>query len=102
MKYLKSKYAQIKACFIAFVISRFAPDYEKTKTENKELKQDIYNLIRKKNEVEGMTVKIRWKMVFDTEDMIMFGDATKTDDKFQGLLYNCRLREVTPFFDRGE
>ena len=86
MKHLKSKYAQIKACFIAFVISRFAPDYEKTKAENKELKQDIYNLIRKENEVEGMTVKIHWKMVFDTEDMIMFGDATKTDNKFQGFL----------------
>jgi len=86
MKYLKSKYAQIKACFIAFVISRFAPDYEKTKAENKELKQDIYNLIRKENEVEGMAVKIRWNIAFDTDDMIMFGDATKTDDKLQGFL----------------
>ena len=86
MKYLKSKYAQIKACFIAFVISRFAPDYENTKAENKELKQDIHNLIRKENEVEGMTVKMRWNMVFDTEDMMMLGDATKTDGKFQGLL----------------
>ena len=86
MKYLKSKYAQIKACFIAFVISRFTPDYEKTKAENKELKQDIYNLVRKENEVEGVAVKIRWKIVFDTEDMIMFGDATNTDDKFQGVL----------------
>ena len=86
MKYLKSKYTQIKACFIAFVISRFAPDYEKTKAENKELKQDIYSLIRKENEVEGMTVKMRWKMVFDTEDMIMFGDATNTNSQFQGLL----------------
>ena len=86
MKYLKSKYAQIKACFIAFVISRFAPDYEKTKAKNKELKQDIYNLIRKENEIEGMIVRIHWEMVFDTEDMIWFGDATKTDDKLQGLL----------------
>ena len=86
MKYLKSKCAQIKACFIAFVISRFAPDYENTKAENKELKQDIHNLIRKENEVEGMTVKMRWNMVFDTEDMMMLGDATKTDGKFQGLL----------------
>lgn len=85
MKYLKSKYAQIKACFIAFVISRFAPDYEKTKAENKELKQDIYNLIRKENEVEGMTVKIRWNIILDIEDMIWFGDVTKTDGKFQGL-----------------
>ena len=79
MKYLKSKYAQIKACFIAFVISRFTPDYEKIKAENKELKQDIYNLIRKENEIEGMTVKIRQKMMFDTDDMILFGDATETD-----------------------
>ena len=86
MKHLKSKYAQIKACFIAFVISRFTPDYEKTKAENKELKQDIYNLIIKENEVEGMTVKMRWEMIFDTEDMIMFGDATKTDGKFKGFL----------------
>jgi hypothetical protein len=85
MKYLKSKYAQIKACFIAFVISRFTPDYEKTKAENKELKQDIYNLIRKGNEVEGIAVKIHWKMVFDTDDVIWFGNATETDGKFQGL-----------------
>lgn len=44
MKYLKSKYAKIKACFIAYMISRFAPDYEKTKAENKELKQNIESL----------------------------------------------------------
>lgn len=25
-------------------------------------------------------------MIFDTDDMIWFGDATKTDGKFQGLL----------------
>lgn len=86
MNYLKLKYPRIKACFIAFVISRFAPDYEKTKAENKELKQDIYNLVRKENQVEGITVKMRWEMVFDTEDMIMYGDATNTDGKFQGLL----------------
>ena len=86
MKYLKSKYAQIKACFTAFVISRFAPDYEEIKAENKELKQDIYNLIRKENEIEGRTVKMHWKMAFDTEDIIMFGDATKTDGKFTGFL----------------
>jgi hypothetical protein len=86
MKHLKSKYAQIKACFIAFVISRFAPDYDKTKAENKELKQDIYNLIRKENKVEGLTVKMRWEMAFDMDDMIWFGNATKTDGKFKGLL----------------
>ena len=29
---------------------------------------------------------MRWKMVFEADDMIWFGDATKTDDKYQGLL----------------
>ena len=86
MKYLKLKYVQIKTYFIAFVISRFAPDYERTKAENKELKQDIYNLIRKENEVEGMTAKMRWEMVFDKNDMIWFGGAIKTDGELQGLL----------------
>ena len=90
MKYLKLKYAQIKDCFINFVIRRFTPDYEKIKAENKELKQDIYNLIRKENEVEGITVKIRWNMIFDTDDMIWLGDATKTDDKFQGMLHEIK------------
>jgi len=86
MNRLKKTFGKLKQWFLYIVISRFTPDYEKTKTENKELKQDIYNLIKKENEIEGMTVKMRWKMVFDTEDMIMFGDATKTDGKFQGLL----------------
>jgi hypothetical protein len=80
MKYLKSKYAQIKARFTAFVISRFAPDYEKIKAENKKLKQDIYDLVKNENEVEGVTAKIRWKMFFDTAEMIWFGDRTKEND----------------------
>ena len=86
MNYLKLKYALIKACFISFAVSRFAPDFEKTKDENKKLKQDIYNLVRKENQVEGISVKMRWNMIFSTEDMIMCGDATNTDNQFQGLL----------------
>lgn len=79
MKYLKTK-------FIAFVISRFTPDYHKIKSENKELKQDIsnlkqdiYNLIRKENEVEGLMTEIRWRMAFYEDDMLMLGDATNTE-----------------------
>ena len=86
MKYLRSKLAQFKQWILSIVIGRFAPDYERTKAENKELKQDIYNLIRKENEVEGMTAKMRWEMVFDKNDMIWFGGAIKTDGEFQGLL----------------
>ena len=83
MKYLNSKIARIKTYFITFVISRFVPDYEKIKAENKELKQDIYNLIVKENEIDGIKTKIQWKIVFDIDDMILSGDATKNDDQFQ-------------------
>jgi len=79
MKQYTSKYKQIKACFTTFVISRFAPDYEKTKAENKKLRQDIYNLIKKENEIEGITTKARWEFTFNTEEIMMFGDATKTE-----------------------
>ncbi len=89
MKYLKSKYAQIKACFIAFVISRFTPDYEEIKAENKELKQDIYNLIRKEDEVEGITVKMYWEMSFKEDDMVMVGDGI-VDGNIQGLITTIR------------
>lgn len=47
MKYLKSKYIKIKS----FFISLFSSDYEKTKAEIKALKQNIYNLIKKENEL---------------------------------------------------
>ncbi len=79
MKYLKSK-------FKAFVISCSASDYEKIKAENKELKQDIYNLIRKENEADGIKTKIRWKMAFDIDDMILFGDGIKNDAELKGIL----------------
>ena len=33
-----------------------------------------------------MSTKVRWSMIFDTEDMLMRGDGNKTDNKFQGFL----------------
>ena len=85
MNRLKKTFGKLKQWFLYIVISRFAPDYEKIKAENKELKQDIYNLIRKENWAESIAVESRWKMVFDTNDMIMLGNATNTDGKFQGF-----------------
>ena len=87
MKYLKSKYSQIKSSFVNFVISRFAPDYKEIKAENEKLKQDIYHLIKKRHEIEGMTAEVRWKIVFDAEEMIMYGAAIeRKDGNFLGFL----------------
>ena len=86
MKRLTLKLQQFKAFFIAFVISRFAPDYENIKKENENLKQDIYSLIEEENTINGITTKTRWKMRFDMDKVIMFGDATKKSDAFSGIL----------------
>ena len=84
-----------KHCFINFIINRFAPDYEKIKTENKELKQDIYNLIAKENEIDGITTKTRWEFKFKKENAMMFSTlrtdvwgrtSFKKDSKANGIL----------------
>jgi len=85
MKYLRSKFAETKACIIAFVISRFAPDYEQIKAENKELRSDIYNLIRNENKVDGLMVKVRYNMRYDMEDCMMAGSRTTEPTKFGGI-----------------
>ena len=46
--------------------------YQKLKLENKKLKQDIYNLVMKKNELKTMIIKIGYKVEFDAINGIMF------------------------------
>lgn len=62
MKFLNSDYKKIKA------------ENKRLKAKNEKLKEDIYNLIKRENEVEGMTTQIKWTITFNTEDMIMFGN----------------------------
>ena len=72
--------------------------YKLLKAENKKLQQDIYNLIRKENEEEGIVVRMRWTMIFNAEDILWMGGENNTDTKFQGLLSqitikaNCALK----------
>lgn len=72
---MKSKLKQIKAYIKALIISRFAPDYEEIKAENKDLKQDIHDLVRKGNEAEGIATKLRWEIAFSEDDMMLSGDG---------------------------
>jgi len=70
------------------IINYFVPDYYSIKSKNKELKQDIYNIIRKENQAEGIQSKMFWNMNFDIEDMLWMGDATNTKPK--GIFNNIK------------
>jgi uncharacterized protein with gpF-like domain len=61
--------------------------YQKLKLENQKLKQDIFNLVRKENEIDGITTKARYSMIYDTTDLIMFGSrTTENNSAFTGIL----------------
>ncbi len=51
--------------------------YQKLKEENKKLKQDIYKLIVKEKEIEGIETKLFWQMAFDAEEVIFSGTYTQ-------------------------
>lgn len=52
--------------------------YQKLKLENKKLKQDIFNLIRKESEIEGVQTKARYLLMYKSNDTALFG--TKSPD----------------------
>ena len=61
--------------------------YQKLKLENQKLKQDIFNLVRKENAIDGITTKARYSMIYDTTDAIMFGSGTtENNSSFTGIL----------------
>jgi len=66
--------------------------YKLLKAENKNLRQDIYDLIRKENEEEGIVVKMRWNMLFNAEDMVWMGGENNTETKFQGFLSQISIK----------
>lgn len=53
--------------------------YNKIKEEIAYLKQDIYNLVRESENINGLTTKLKWELHYKLVDYIMFGDATKDD-----------------------
>jgi hypothetical protein len=76
MKNEKIKHKKLKSYFTEFFIRRFVPDYYDIKSENEQLKRDIYSLIRKENEIEGITAKMLWKIRLTTDEL-MFCDLSK-------------------------
>ena len=54
--------------------------YQKLKLENQKLKKDIFNLVRKENELDGIITKARYSIMYDTHDAIMFGGQTSENN----------------------
>ena len=68
------------------IVSRRLSSYEKLKQENAKLKQDIYNLVRNADKIEGTQTRVRYEMQYKMSDAVWFGDATKSPTQFSGIL----------------
>lgn len=107
MKYLHSKFAQLKARIVAFLINRFVPDYEGLKAENKELRDDIYNLVINGNKAVGLSIKARYNMQYNIDNCLMAGSGTteqtigvmSKSDKFAQILILKNSENIGDAYD---
>lgn len=60
--------------------------YQKLKLENEKLKLDIFNLIRKEAEIEGVQTKVRYLLMYESNDAVLFGTKLPDDAPRKGLL----------------
>ena len=62
--------------------------YQRLKRENAELKNDIYLLVRKPNEIQGgIATHMKWEMKFKLSEAIWKGTRSlKNTVKFDGLV----------------
>jgi hypothetical protein len=67
-------------------VSRRLSAYQKLKAENEKLKQDIYNLVRNADKMEGTQTRMRYEMQYKMSDAVWFGDAAKSSTQFNGIL----------------
>lgn len=76
---------KLKAKLINYILRHYT-DYDEIKRKNEELHQDIYALVKKENEIDGLSTRLRWEIKFGMEKVIMFGDAEKENFGFTGFL----------------
>lgn len=50
--------------------------YQRLKRENLELKQDIYSLVKEPNKVKSLSVTLKWKFIFDAEEVLWQGGTS--------------------------
>lgn len=66
-------------------LSSYQKMKQKFEKERQQLINDIITLVEKGDTVDGLTVKMQWKMRLDTEKAIMFGEYRPNDNHFSGL-----------------
>jgi hypothetical protein len=66
-------------------LSSYQKMKQKYEKERQELINDIITLVEKGDTVDGLTVKMQWKMRLDAERMVMFGEYKPNDNQFSGL-----------------
>jgi hypothetical protein len=66
-------------------LSSYQKMKQKFERERQQLIDDIITLVEKGDTVDGLTVKMHWKMRLDTEKAIMFGEYTPNDNQLSGL-----------------
>ena len=59
--------------------------YQKLKAENKKLRQDIFNLVRKKNEIEGIETFMKYDIQYSFEYLAFIGSPTNESVVYTGL-----------------
>ena len=67
------------------VIRRLS-SYEKLKAENEKLRNDIYNIVRNMDKMEGIITKARYELQYKMSDAVFFEDAIKPNQQFNGIL----------------
>jgi len=85
-------------------VSRRLSSYEKLKAENKQLKQDIFTLLKKADTMEGQVTKARYLLSYSFSDAVMFGDTSIHSNTFSGNIRGChkwRLTRSLPQFSAG-
>ena len=71
--------ALVKATHAKLWRMRKLSSYQKLKAENAGLKQDIYSLIEKSDQIEGMETKAMYQMEYGLYEMIWFGNPVLAD-----------------------
>lgn len=61
--------------------------YQKLKARIAELENDIHTIVRKGDTVEGVATFLRYKMKYDINDAIWFGEPTGEVKGISGLLH---------------
>lgn len=71
------------------VLSGRLSSYQKMKKkfekERQQLINDIITLVERGDTIDGLTVKMQWKIRLDVEKAIMFGEYKPNNNQFNGL-----------------